>query len=133
MERNKWETAIRCLEVALHANTGDAEVIAAVNGFRRTADGRRLREICDALAGPARPAAPGQTEELARLNRENRELQGRLAAAEKAHGAAAGAAREAVQQRDKLREELRAAHEAHAETERKFAGQAIATAGQRMR
>lgn len=49
--RNKWETAIRCLEVALHPNTSDDEVIAAVNGYRRTANGTPLREVCIELAG----------------------------------------------------------------------------------
>src|ERR1700676_2216332 len=32
MERNRWETAIRCLEVALLPNPTDDEVIAGVNG-----------------------------------------------------------------------------------------------------
>jgi len=39
MERNRWEGAIRCLELALHPNTADAEVIAGVNGFRCAAAG----------------------------------------------------------------------------------------------
>jgi hypothetical protein len=46
MERNRWETAIRCLEVALHRNTHDDEVVAAVNGFRRIANGTPLSEVC---------------------------------------------------------------------------------------
>ena len=53
MERNRWEIAIRCLEIALHPNTSDEEVIAAVNGFRRTAEGTPLRELCRTLAAPA--------------------------------------------------------------------------------
>ena len=53
MERNRWESAIRCLELALHPNTADAEVIAGVNGFRRAAAGTPLGEICRDYAGAA--------------------------------------------------------------------------------
>jgi hypothetical protein len=51
-ERHRWETAIRCLEVALHPRTGDDEVLAAVNGFRRTANGVPLSDVCLAFATP---------------------------------------------------------------------------------
>ena len=51
MERNRWESAIRCLELALHPNTADAEVIAGVNGFRRAAVGTPLGEVCAEYAG----------------------------------------------------------------------------------
>jgi hypothetical protein len=57
MERNRWEKAIRCLEVALHPNTTDGEVIAGVNGFRRTAGGTPLGDICRELAGAGQPEA----------------------------------------------------------------------------
>jgi hypothetical protein len=50
MERNRWDRAIRCLEIALHPNTEDDEIIAGVNGFRRTADGTPLSEICHEFA-----------------------------------------------------------------------------------
>lgn len=53
MERNRWESAIRCLELALHPNTADAEVIAGVNGFRRAAAGKPLGDICREVAGAA--------------------------------------------------------------------------------
>jgi hypothetical protein len=53
MERNRWESAIRCLELALHPNTADAEVIAGVNGFRRAAAGTPLGEVCREFAGTA--------------------------------------------------------------------------------
>jgi hypothetical protein len=76
MERNRWETAIRCLEVALHPHTGDDEVIAGVNGFRRTADGTPLSEVCAALAGTERAAAAAEAAE--RLNRENADLRRKL-------------------------------------------------------
>ena len=53
MERNRWESAIRCLELALHPNTADSEVIAGVNGFRRAAAGAALGDICRDYAGVA--------------------------------------------------------------------------------
>lgn len=76
MDRNKWDTAIRCLEVALHPHTGDAETIAAVNGFRRTARGMPLSAICAAAE-----QSQGQRERLARLTLANRDLAARLDAA----------------------------------------------------
>ena len=80
MERDRWETAIRCLEVALHPNTGDDEVIAGVNGFRRTAGGTPLSEVCAAFAEPDR-SGRDQTAAAATtvdLDRENRDLRRRL-------------------------------------------------------
>jgi len=74
--RNKWETATRCLEVALHPNTSDDEVIAAVNGFRRTANGTPLRQVCIELAGGSYDGR-GRVEwkeKFDRLNRENLDL-----------------------------------------------------------
>lgn len=72
MERNSWDTAIRCLEVALHPNTSDEEVLAAINGYRRTAGGASLAD----LARKGAPAAnPGELQaEYERLNRENLDL-----------------------------------------------------------
>lgn len=70
MERNRWESAIRCLELALHPNTADAEVIAAVNGFRRAAAGTPLSEVCRDYAG----AAPSG----GNLAHENHDLRRRL-------------------------------------------------------
>jgi septal ring factor EnvC (AmiA/AmiB activator) len=122
MERNKWETALRCLEVALHPNTGDDEVIAAVNGFRRTADGRGLRDICAMLAGP-QPAGATilQTAELAALRAESRDLRNRLAAAEQARAGGTEQLHAAVEELAQLRDELRAARDAAAASERRFA------------
>src|SRR5580700_5290284 len=80
MERNRWETAIRCLEVALHPNTSDDEVIAAVNGYRRTADGTPLREVCIEFAGGCSDGrdtvtrAEEGTEEFDRLDQKNVDL-----------------------------------------------------------
>lgn len=82
MERNKWDVAIRCLEVALHPTTADDEVIAAVNGFRRIAGGMPLTAICAALEEA--PSSPRWRDRLVRLTRANRDLAARLeGAAEK--------------------------------------------------
>ena len=51
MQRNRWETAIRCLEIAVHPNTTDEEIVAAVNGFRRTVESTPLRQLCREFAG----------------------------------------------------------------------------------
>lgn len=45
-------TAIRCLEMALHPNTGDAEAIAGIYAWRRIAHGRLLSDICESLFDP---------------------------------------------------------------------------------
>jgi hypothetical protein len=75
MERNNGETAIRCLEIALHPNTADDEVVAAVNGFRRMAGGKPLSQICSEFAGKGdnrhSPTAETWREQLDRLSREN--------------------------------------------------------------
>jgi hypothetical protein len=76
MDRNKWETAIRCLEVALHPNTSDDEVIAGVNGFRRTADGTPLSEVCAEFAG----GPPADRENLDLRRKLEREQARQLAA-----------------------------------------------------
>lgn len=82
MERNRWETAIRCLEVALHPNTADGEVIAGVNGFRRTAGGTPLGAICRELAGADRSDGaagdPAAATALDALGRENLALRREL-------------------------------------------------------
>jgi hypothetical protein len=82
MQRNKWETAIRCLEVALHPNTADGEMVAAVNGFRRTAQGTPLRDICIEFAGTAAsdPAfnAGQRSRTIERLQRENHDFRLKL-------------------------------------------------------
>jgi hypothetical protein len=85
MERNRWATAIRCLEIALHPNTSDDEVLAAVNGFRRTAGTTPLSEVCAEFAPENTHVANTHvtdlaewTERFARLSRENLELRRRL-------------------------------------------------------
>ena len=80
MERNRWESAIRCLELALHPNTADEEVIAGVNGFRRAAAGTPLGELCRNYAGAGRDPneAPGEIVPADALSRENLDLRRRL-------------------------------------------------------
>lgn len=71
MERNRWETAIRCLEIAVHPNTSDEEAIAAIRGFRRTARNMPTSQLCRAFLD----AAPEHLlDRLDQLNQENREL-----------------------------------------------------------
>jgi hypothetical protein len=77
VERNKWETAIRCLEVALHPNTSDDEVIAGVNGFRRTAEGAPLSAVCREFAGKSADETPVR-ENLELRRRLEREHEGQL-------------------------------------------------------
>ena len=73
------------LEIAVHPNTGNDEVVAAVNGFRRTAEATPLSQICREYAASGAPLAearqmPGRdrpaqsrecraAEETSRLNR----------------------------------------------------------------
>src|SRR5215469_13834622 len=92
MERSRWETAIRCLEVAVHPNTRDDEVVAAVNGFRRTAEGVPLGQVCIEFACGGVPLAElaAMKENLDRLRRENLELRRKLIVDEAAQGEAAG-------------------------------------------
>jgi ABC-type transporter Mla subunit MlaD len=97
MERNKWETAIRCLEVALHPNTSDDEVIAGVNGYRRTAGGAPLAEVVDALAG---------REHAATLGREIHSLRSQVASHEAVEAETLRRLREAEQLIDELCAEI---------------------------
>jgi TolA-binding protein len=106
VERNRWETAIRCLEIALHPRTSDDEVIAAVNGFRRTADGTPLREVCAEFA--AMSAAGAASAEADTLQRENLEMQGRLARHRAAHVDTLRRLHEAERHIRELSEEIRA-------------------------
>jgi hypothetical protein len=115
MERNRWETAIRCLEVALHPNTSDNEVIAAVNGFRRTADRSPLREICVEFVGAATrdPAfyAIERSKAIDRLRQENRDIRSKLDAEERARISDAERLREMAEQVRSLEEALGAARQ----------------------
>lgn len=80
MERKRWATAVRCLEIALHPNTSDDEVLAAVNGYRRTAGNTPLSDICAGFVADSAQVTDlaEWTERFARLSRENLELRRRL-------------------------------------------------------
>jgi septal ring factor EnvC (AmiA/AmiB activator) len=111
MERNRWETAIRCLEVAVHPKTSDEEAIAAIRGFRRTARDVPMSQLCRALPDATPAHLLGR---LDQLNQENRELRRRLAEAEARHGAALSNLQAAHRRIEELGGELLAA-EARAE------------------
>lgn len=127
MERNRATTAIRCLEIALHPNTSDHEIIAAVNGFRRTAGGMPLREICLQFAGTGYdglgPVADHAklSAKLDRLNRENFDLRRKLEAEENNQVATADRLHEATQLIRELSEELLAAQRQASAAMQRFA------------
>jgi hypothetical protein len=122
MERNRWETAIRCLEVAVHPNTRDDEVIAAVNGFRRTAEGVALSQICIEFACGGVPLAElaAMKDNLDGLRRENLELRRELAIDEAAQEEAARRLEAAHRRIYELTEEAAAAHRAAEAVELEF-------------
>jgi hypothetical protein len=122
MERNKWETAIRCLEVAVHPNTGDDEVVAAVNGFRRTVEGMPLSQICTEFAGGGAPLADlaNMRDTLQRLQRDNRELRRKLAVDEAAQAEAEQRLDTAYRRIYELTEEAASAERRAEAAEREF-------------
>ena len=122
MERNRWETAIRCLEVAVHPNTRDDEVLAAVNGFRRTAEGEPLSRICIEFACGGVPLAElaAMKDNLDRLRRENLELRRKLSVDEAAQQETARRLDAAHRRICELTEETAAAHHAAESIERDF-------------
>jgi septal ring factor EnvC (AmiA/AmiB activator) len=127
MERNRWDTAIRCLEVALHPNTSDDEVIAGVNGFRRTADGTPLSQVCIEFAGrdydgcgPIADSARWH-EKLDRLNQENLDLRRTLEVEEGRRISTVRRLQEAERRVRDLSNELLAAQRRASEIERQFA------------
>lgn len=84
MDRKKSETALRCLNLALHSNTADEEVLAAIAGFRRTAGNASLLEMAAALTDRSSndfdrvtPATEWQ-EAATRLAEENQQLRNLL-------------------------------------------------------
>jgi hypothetical protein len=121
MVRNRWEIAIRCLEVALHPHTGDDEIVAAVNGFRRTAAGTPLREVCAAFAATDRDGrAPGDASPD-RLSQENFALRRQLEAEEATRSDALRRLKETTRHVEELREELRTAQSRAREAQQQFA------------
>ena len=123
MERNRWETAIRCLEVAVHPHTTDDEVIAAVNGFRRTVEGMPLSQVCIEFACGGLPLSElaGLKNSLEQLNRENLELRRKLAVDEAAQAATARRLDAAYERIHRLSEELLAAQRHADAAEEEFA------------
>src|SRR5690242_13605833 len=111
MERNRWATAIRCLEIALHPNTSDDEVLAAVNGYRRTAGNTPLSEVCTGFVQESAQAADlaEWTARFARLSRENLELRRRLDLATTQRLDKAGQADGIAQRLHEIGEQLHAA------------------------
>jgi hypothetical protein len=122
MERNKWETAIRCLEVATHPHTSDDEVVAAVNGFRRTAEGLPLSQVCIEFACGGVPLADlAQIKDtLQRLNRENLELRRKLAVEEAAQASSERRLDDAYRRIHELTREAVAAQHLAETTEQEF-------------
>ena len=122
MERNRWETAIRCLEVAVHPNTREDEIVAAVNGFRRTVEGLPLSQVCIEFACGGLPLAElaDIKDTLQRLSRENRELRRKLAVEEATQGDAAQRLDEAYKRIYELTEEAAAAQRIAKTVEREF-------------
>jgi septal ring factor EnvC (AmiA/AmiB activator) len=117
MERNRWETAIRCLEIAVHPNTSDEEAIAAVRGFRRTARNLSMSQLSRSLA------AGGPTHLLDRIdqvNQENRELRRRIAEAETSRGELLGRLKGAEQRARDIGRELLAAEQRAADAEQRL-------------
>ncbi|HWB51796.1 MAG TPA: hypothetical protein VG651_21995 [Stellaceae bacterium] len=122
MERNRWETAIRCLEAAVHPDTRDDAVIAAVNGFRRIAEAVPLSQICLEFACGGVPLAElaAMKESLDHLRHENRALQRKLAVDAAAQSEAAERLDTAHRRIYELTEEAAAAQRLAAAVEREF-------------
>ncbi|HEU0217003.1 MAG TPA: hypothetical protein VFQ90_10100 [Stellaceae bacterium] len=108
MERNRWGTAIRCLEIAVHPNTSDEEALAAIRGFRRTARNVPMSQFGRAAAD----AAPAHLlDRLDQLNQENRQLRRKITEAESRRAEALGRLQNAERRAQELGRELSAAEE----------------------
>ena len=106
MERKRRETAIRCLEIAVHPNTSDEEAIAAIRGFRRTAGDAALDGLLRGLTGPGADNTGHLHARLDQLHQENRWLQLKLAEAKAGRAAALRELAAAQHGAAVLREEL---------------------------
>ena len=106
MERNRWETALRCLEIAVHPNTSDEEVLAAVNGFRRTVGKTPLAQLCPDIAGGVPEHLLSR---LDQLNRANLALRRKIEEIEAGRVVAVRELQESVQRAQEIGEELLAA------------------------
>jgi chromosome segregation ATPase len=121
MERNRWETAIRCLEIAVHPGTNDREVIAAINGFRRTAHNAPLGQLCRELAGSPSNSTSAVADELQRLARENLALRQKLEEADASRKAILQRLHDAERRGDEIGEELLTAEQRADAAERRLA------------
>lgn len=122
MERRRWETAICCLEIALHPNTSDDEAIAGVNGFRRIAAGTPLSQVCLEFAGGGLVTYPAEwREQLDRLNRENLDLRRKLETAAEGQIATLERLDKTRQYIRELRDELEVAQRQAAAAEERLA------------
>jgi septal ring factor EnvC (AmiA/AmiB activator) len=105
---------MRCLAIAVHPNTADEEVIAAINGFRRTAAGIPLGQVCREFAGLEAASQPGMVgagewrEALDRLARENFELRLKIEQVDDNRVATQQRLAEAEQRNREISEELAA-------------------------
>ena len=119
MERNRWDTAIRCLEIAVHPNTEDQEVVAAVAGFRRTMNGTPLRQLMQRLG--AAVSGGSIADELRRVARENQTLLQKIQAAEDDRTATFKRLRDAERRADAVGGELIAAEQRAEAAEQRLA------------
>ena len=122
MDGNRWEPAIRCLEVAVHPATRDDQMVAAVNVFRRAAEGLPLSQICIEFACGGVPLAELARfkDTIERLDRENRELRRKLAVEEAAQTSTARRLDDAHRRIFELTEEAMAAQGLAEAAERDF-------------
>lgn len=122
MERNRWETAIRCLEVAVHPNTSNDELVAAVNGFRRTVEGLPLSQVCVEFACGGVPLddLARMKDMLQHLNRDNLEMRRKLAVEEAAQTSTARRLDDAYRRIQQLTEEALAAQRLAEAAQREF-------------
>ena len=123
MEHNRWETAIRRLEVAVRPGARDDEILAAIDGFRHTADGTPLSQVCIEFACGGVPLAvmAQMKESLERLSRDNRELRQRQAADEAARARVEVRLDAAYRRVHELTQQVLAAQRAAAAAEPEFA------------
>lgn len=124
MERNRWETAVRCLEAAVHPDTSAGAVIGAVDEFRRLAGGLPVSQVCLEFACGGVPLAElaKMKDSLEQLSRENAELHRRLTAGTAAQAGAQGRLDAAYRRIHELTQEMLAARREAGTAEEDFAG-----------
>jgi hypothetical protein len=116
MDKDRSDAALRCLEMALHPNTGDDEAVAGIYAFRRLAAGR---SVGDLLRQFARTGREDPARQINRLAEENRRLRHQLESSESGRSAATRLSAQTLRQLSALREELRQALERAEAAERR--------------